>query len=170
MRTQEAIVERIKVVVNQDIFGVEVWDLVAALTAETIASLRGDILAEDYDVQEFAEYPMLKTDEDVRRTAIEYLDFAWDKANSYRGLSANRSMHHYRAWLWLLGVDWVEELMEYEYYGKDCLVRICNYLGVDPAQWDDGVRRNSEPYYEEIDPNSLVYSVMEAVSGRHDGT
>jgi hypothetical protein len=71
------------------------------------------------------------------------MDFAWDKANNGRGISANRSIAHYQAWLWLLGVEWCDTLMDdYEFYGKPQLIRICEYLGLDPKQWDDGERVN----------------------------
>lgn len=76
---------------------------------------------------------------------IEYMPFAWEKANNCRGLSAGRSLAHYTAWLWLDGDNEIWPTLEdYEYYGKDKLVEICNYLGIDSKQWDDGIRKNSE--------------------------
>ncbi len=62
------------------------------------------------------------------------------------GLSANRSMSHYRAWLWIEG-EWSDEdiaaLEDYEDYGKPKLIKICNYLGIDHSKLDDGVRTNA---------------------------
>lgn len=72
----------------------------------------------------------------------EYMAFAWEKANDCRGISAARSMMHYRAWLWLSGEDGFEDLTEYDNYGKDHLVRVCEHLGLDVAEFDDGVRTN----------------------------
>lgn len=76
---------------------------------------------------------------------IDYMPFAWQKANDCRGLSAMRTMQHYQAWLWLDGNDELSEtLSDYEYYGKDHLVKICEYLGLDHTQWDDGIRTNTD--------------------------
>ena len=36
--------------------------------------------------------------------------------------------------------DLAEEIREYQAYGKPQLVKICEFLGLDAAQWDDGVR------------------------------
>ena len=79
--------------------------------------------------------------------AKQYLDFAWNKANGCRGLSAGRSLEHYWAWLWLAGEDeFIKALKfeEYEYYGKELLTSICAYLNVDPVPLDDGNWVNSE--------------------------
>jgi hypothetical protein len=72
------------------------------------------------------------------------MDFAWEKANNCRGLSAMRTMTHYKAWLWLLGQDGFDDLENYSHYGKDNLVRICKFFDLDPKKWDDGRRVNSE--------------------------
>jgi len=71
----------------------------------------------------------------------DYMPFAWQKANNERGISASRSMSHYAAWTWLAGDD-LGNLTDYEHYGKDNLVRICEHYGWDHAQWDDGRRVN----------------------------
>ncbi len=88
------------------------------------------------------EWPAPKTDEQIKTEAIEYMPFAWQKANDCRGISAYRSLAHYMAWLWLLGEDEFDDIQEYEFYGKPQLERICAYFGLDPKQWDDGSRTN----------------------------
>jgi hypothetical protein len=40
--------------------------------------------------------------EAIRGEMKEYLEFAWEKAEGHRGLSALRSITRMRAWLWLL--------------------------------------------------------------------
>ncbi len=81
----------------------------------------------------------------IRVQMAEYMPFAWEKANNCRGLSAGRSIQHYQNWLWLLGEDaLVNEIEHYEYYGKDQLTRVCEFLGLDARQWDDGVRTNTD--------------------------
>jgi hypothetical protein len=73
------------------------------------------------------------------------MPFAWEKANDCRGLSANRSIEHMTAWLWMLGDDLADKMDGlYEYYGKPCLRAICEKYGCKWQQWDDGVWRNSE--------------------------
>lgn len=91
------------------------------------------------------DWPTPKGLAQLREDAIKYMAFAWEKANNCRGISANRSIMHYQAWLWLLGETWGDSLFDdYEFYGKPQLVRICEYFGLDPKQWDDGIRSNTE--------------------------
>lgn len=40
-------------------------------------------------------------------------------------------------------------LEPYEHYGKEHLILVCKFLGLDPATWDDGVRVNSESEAEQ---------------------
>lgn len=125
-----------------DYFGHERMEYLYALpTAEDIetAAGKGNMeISEDYQ-------PAFKSREDVLKRMEEYMEFAWDKANNFRGLSAGRSIQHYIAWTWLAGdPELTKEIenMKYQYYGKDILKRICEYYGWDASQWDDGVRSN----------------------------
>lgn len=141
-RTQQEILDRIKEVRDHDFMGIEVSDLMHGLLFKTAYEenfLKKAVTSLDWDEVRF------KSVEHIRETAINYIDFAWEKANNCRGLSAGRSLSHYRAWLWLMGVDeeWVEDLLNYEYYGKDKLRKICEYLEVDPDKYDDKVRTNT---------------------------
>lgn len=141
MRTQDEIVERTLARFERDIFDFEVPAYLAALDAEHLKLLQDKgILKPDVDMSKVKR--LLVTDEDVLKDAREYMEFAWEKANGCRGISASRSLLHYKAWMWLLGEDQFEDIEDYEYYGKDHLVRLCHYLGLDPNQWDDGVRTN----------------------------
>ena len=103
--------------------------------------------------------PYVKKDKEwdypVKETPMEkihdYLEFAWEKANDYRGLSAVRSIKKFIAWFWLAGGydEFVKELerdleSNFQYYGKDILVKICRRVGEDPGRWDDGKRYNSQ--------------------------
>jgi hypothetical protein len=142
MRTQAEIIERIKTAKKNDLFGFECGDYAGALTKESAESLRGILLKDDADLSDWEQ--QFKTDEDVRKQCIGYMDFAWEKANNCRGLSAMRTMTHYKAWLWLLGQDGFDDLENYSHYGKDNLVRICKFFDLDPKKWDDGRRVNSE--------------------------
>lgn len=137
-RTQNEIVARIEQRKAADPFGFEWPFYVGALDwAHAKPYLKEGAKESGWKRQDDAE---------VRAEAIDYMEFAWDKANGCRGLSAGRSLSHYIAWLWLLGDDelW-PTLTDYQYYGKDELRSICEYLDLDADRWDDGVRVNSEP-------------------------
>lgn len=151
MRTQQEIIGRIRVRHKEDIFGFEWHEYMMALTPDSLGKLRGEVLKADADMVDWQ--PSFTCDDDILKAAREYMPFAWGKANGCRGLSAGRSLSHYQAWLWLLGEDKFDDIDDYQFYGKDELVRICELLGLDASQWDDGVRRNNEPGYD--DENSL---------------
>ena len=71
----------------------------------------------------------LITDEDVIKAMKDYLEFAYEKARDERGMSAYRSMKHYKAWLWLIDKeDMFEDITEYEGYGIDNLDKIKYFL------------------------------------------
>ena len=142
MRTKEEILERIRERRECDIFGFELTEYLSALSKEDAEVLKGEVLKPDADLSGWEQ--TLKTGEDVWQVMVEYMPFAWDKANGCRGISAERSLAHYKAWLWLIEEDWDDRLSDYEFYGKDQLVEICKFLSLDPNQWDDGVRVNSE--------------------------
>jgi len=141
VRTDAEIVARIEARMHKDPFGFEWPYYLVCLPFE---------LAKPYLIEESkskpADWKQAQRDEESLRTeCIDYMPFAWDKANNCRGISANRSIAHFQAWLWLMGVEWADSLWDdYEYYGKPQLVRICEFLGVDHKQWDDGVRTNGE--------------------------
>lgn len=138
-RTQDEIVARIEARKSKDVFGFEVSEYVDFLDFEHARQyLKGDATAEQWAE---AERPLT----DVRQVMIDYMPFAWQKANNCRGISAGRSLAHYQAWLWLDGNDELaEQIRTYEYYGKPQLEEICTYLGLDSAQWDNGRRTNSD--------------------------
>lgn len=139
MRTKKEIIARIHARQDKDIFGFEINDYLVALDFEDAKEfLKPEATEDQWEVA----YP---DDESVRKQAIEYMPFAWDKANNCRGLSVWLWLTHYTAWLWLLGDDelW-PQLEEYELYGKPELRKICDYFGLDADQWDDGIRVNDD--------------------------
>lgn len=140
MRTSAEVIARVDEIKDRDFFGFETNDLICTLESDEIRQL--------YPTEDLEQHVALPRDRDsVIARMLDYMPFAWDKSNGFRGLSAGRSMAHFSAWVWLAGDD-LGDLMSYEFYGKDNLVKICQLYGWDYTQWDDGVRLNSEPDYE----------------------
>lgn len=140
MRTEKEILERIAAVEKDDWLGTTRGDLIHALNFDAARPfLKEGVKPEDWTTT-------LVTDEDVKKAMLDYMEFAWGKANNCRGISASRSIDHYKAWLWLLGDDELFQFCEddYHWYGKPQLKRICEKYGWDYKQWDNGYRGNSE--------------------------
>lgn len=135
MRTDEEILARIDAVKDNDWLGTEMTDLLVCLPFDAAKPhLNGDAIPGDWKVA--------PRDRDaVLARMLDYMPFAWDKANNQRGLSAGRSMSHFSAWTWLIEEDF-GDLHDYVFYGKPHLVAICERFGWNHAQWDDGERSN----------------------------
>lgn len=148
MKTQQEIIDRFNERKQNDFFGFEVGEYVNCLDYEHAKSL--DIVKEEVTKDQWEKDANKYTRESLLERMKDYMEFAWDKANNCRGISANRSIMHYIAWIWLLGDDEfsakVEQEFEdnYEHYGKEILEMICEYYGWDWKQWDNGVRTNYE--------------------------
>lgn len=139
MRSDTEILGRIQAIQDGglDWLGTETTDLIIRLPfASAKPFLKDDAVEADWKVEP-------RDRESVLREALEYMPFAWDKANNCRGISAGRSLNHYSAWMWLIGEDF-GDLNEYEHYGKPQLQSICERFGWDSSEWDDGRRVNSE--------------------------
>lgn len=141
MKTQKEIVEKIEAEKDGDFFGFFTNDLMSYLDFEHVKPYLKEGVTED-------QWEPEKLDrESILAKMHNYMEFAWEKANNFRGLSAGRSIDHYRAWIFLLGDEnKFKSLPDYQYYGKDKLVEICEEYGWDSDRWDDGVRLNEEPY------------------------
>lgn len=142
MRTQDEIAARVRERMDADFLGFEWHEYLNYLDLEHAREFLkpgAEITAEEW------EYEPVDA-EKLRARILDYLPFAWDKANGFRGISASRSLSHFTAWFWLMGEDAMAEAMgrHYEFYGKAQLVQVTQWLGLDPAQFDDGVRRNQE--------------------------
>ena len=86
-----------------------------------------------------------KDDESIKEDILDYMPFAWEKANDRRGLSASRSIDHMTGLLWLMGRDVAaKEIRDYTMYGKPQLRMICEEFGWNWREWDDGFWTHSE--------------------------
>lgn len=118
-RTDEQILTRIEMVRPNDFLGTETGDLIAALSFEAAKSfLKSDATEESFDQWRKSNR------EAVIAEATNYLEFAVGKMQNERGLSANRSIDHYRAWIWLAFDDETFRRFDdadYGWYGRNQL-------------------------------------------------
>jgi len=133
IRTVEEIKNKIKEGFSTDFFGFGVQDIAEALPFEDVKEMLTEEFLNKFNAKELWEKDRLKTKDDVVNKMKDYLDFAWDKANSERGLSADRSIQHYIAWSWLIDDQLYNELVrmyktEYRDYGKNILSYIEKWL------------------------------------------
>jgi hypothetical protein len=140
MKRTEEIVARMKAVKDHDWLGTIAGDLLNYLTFDAAK----EHLNEGITAEQWAEYQ--KEVKPPLVQAAEYLDFAWDKANNCRGISAGRSINHLNAWLWLAGLDDLvnQEFVHYNMYGKRQLVIASVICGVDWRKLDNGRWSNYE--------------------------
>lgn len=135
IRSQDEIAARIAQVKDSDWLGTEVTDLMVQLPFDRARQW----LSDDAAQTEFEE--AAATERDVQKAAIDYLDFAIGKAVNHRGISAGRSVSHFRAWLWLILPDEQFDLfenIEYPQYGAPKIRAAARLLGAESV-WDAAV-------------------------------
>jgi hypothetical protein len=143
MRATAEILNRIEELKDSDFFGVTTSDLIDFLPFDDAREMYKDDLS-DEEIAEIKANILIPTKKNVLAKMKDYLLFAWEKANSKRGLSANRSIDHMRAYLWLLGDDVLQgmESIEYEHYGKEQLIYCSELCGFNWQEHDNGDRVN----------------------------
>lgn len=128
MKTQEEILQRMEEIKNDDFFGFQRSDLIEYLDFENAKQyLKPEVTEQEWNEREIKS---------PKEKMLDYMPFAWNKANNQRGLSAARSIDHYRAWLWLDGNEELSQnIADYDDYGRPQLRQICDYLGIDYKQY-----------------------------------
>lgn len=134
MRTQEEIKNRIKEVEQDDFFGTQTNDLIECLDLEQAKDmLKPEGYEEEKAKPEKERAIRIHTDDEIKKRIVDYLDFAWDKASGHRGLSANRSIDHFKAWVWLIGDDealaFLNDEKNYPRYGAPMLKYLSERFG-----------------------------------------
>lgn len=134
MRTVSEIKDKIKEGFTKDFFGFGVSDILKALPFEDAKEFLKEEFINKESAGEEWESMRIKTDEDVKEKMLDYLPFAWEKAEGERGLSADRSIRHFAAWAWLIDNEFYEEIehmydTNYAMYGKPILTFIGEKLG-----------------------------------------
>lgn len=107
MRTQKEIIDRFNSVSGDDYLGFETCVLAEWLTYESVKEL--GVLVEGTTEKEWDKLYKEPTYENVLKRMKDYISFAYDKARGHRGISAYRSLAHYKSWVWLLDDGFSEE-------------------------------------------------------------
>ena len=131
MRTQEEIVTRLRAELENpsDFFGTGVTDLLEALDWD-----HGKEFTRDGTTQQEYEQALAGPDEEGLMDIVrKYFPFALEKADDHRGLSASRSISHFKTWIWILKTD--EELAAFEatdymQYGVPQLLKAAEIFGL----------------------------------------
>ncbi len=142
VRTEHEILTHIEEVQSTDWMGTIRNDLISYLPFESAKQFLKDGVTDK-------DWMAASSDIDSLKARIkDYMDFAWEKANDNRGISAGRSIEHMQAWLWMMGENNVaQEIENYSFYGKPQLRAICEKFGWDWHDWDDDrwVNNESDP-------------------------
>ncbi len=112
-RTQEEILQRFETA--DDFFGTQRVDLVSFMTFENAKKFLND----DFVLKVESGEEKWEPSPDAKTKIVEYLPFAYDKAEGQRGLSAARSLLHFKTWIWLDDPDFYDEIISEmeDYYG-----------------------------------------------------
>ena len=149
-RTYEEIVERANAIKDNDFFGFETQDLLERLPYRYLRPFLKE------DIKNWKE-----VDTPIVETIINYLPFAWEKANNCRGISANRSISHFKTWLWLDKSHIDLKFIRYQCYGKPQLVLISEEFGFDWRQHDDGEWCNDAgDYFSPTERDEIINTVL----------
>jgi len=145
-RSQDEITQRLQAITDAgaDPYGAERSRLLEALDFDLLDPWFRP--GQKPTTQEWSTRQMVTT-EAAHAAILEYLPFAWEKANTKRGTSALRSLAHFAGLLWLTG-DARNELVArltpthrpddagqstdaHAYFGKTALVSVSEVVGFD---------------------------------------
>ncbi|MCK5217842.1 MAG: hypothetical protein KAJ93_08635 [Methanosarcinales archaeon] len=127
LRTIQEIKERFEKA--DDFMGIQKTDLISFMDYETAKPHLKKEYVEKVDLKEEKWIP----ETDSKINILDYLDFAYKKAENERGLSASRSMLHFKTWIWLDNDDFYNEIIglidNYDSYGIPALDKISEFYG-----------------------------------------
>lgn len=131
MRTAQEIKTRFES--SGDLFGTQKSDLIEFMEYEDAKPY----LKEDYIalIEKWEEKWEKRTE--AKQLILDYMAFAYDKAESQRGLSAGRSMLHFRTWIWIDDPIFYEEIISdidnYTDYWIPTLDKIAAHYGYNKS-------------------------------------
>ena len=151
---------------TSDWLGTQRSDLIAHLPWE---AAKGLIVDGTGDANAWTE--LARDEASIRAEMLDYMPFAWKKANDRRSLSAERSLEHMSAWLWLIGRDKAAaQISKHDQYGKPQLRAICEAFGWDWQQWDDGLWSEDEMEDGEPAPRTRIKLMEDECAGSPAGS
>jgi hypothetical protein len=126
MKTPEEILGRIKQQIEEDDLFMTWSDLLKYLPY----SMAKEFLKPEVKENDWKQETLTK--ENVIASMSSYMVFALGKAEDHRGISACRSIDHFKGWLWLLGDDELIKFADHNYpmYGAPILKKICDKYGL----------------------------------------
>lgn len=137
MPTQEQILARYNARKSGDPLGFEVGEYVDYLEFPLAKQfLKEGVTEQEWNEARAQTKPPLDAIKD-------YMAFAFGKAHGQRGISANRSILHIIAWVWLTGDEAYADELDREYqtnyrgYGLSILRSVCAHYGWDPKEHGD---------------------------------
>jgi hypothetical protein len=129
MRTVDEVLAKIDVVGNTIAGSMTVDDLYEVLTYDEVKSkLRPEVTREEWGEVHS------RSPESARRKLVRYLPFAIEKAVGHRGISASRSVSHFKNWVWLMEDSEAQEFIaddgNYAMYGAPIIKYLLNRYSV----------------------------------------
>jgi len=80
------------------------------------------------------EWSQVITIKETAQDFLDYMVFAWKKAQDERGISAGRSVQKLATWLWIMNREDLSELIEkeslYNPYGAPALIEVCDKMNI----------------------------------------
>ena len=134
MRTSDEIVFRILLLEGADLLEFESSVLVGFLPENRLMDVSLSLKKE----ATWEHTP--PTEEAVKKAMRAYFDFAMQKCKGERGISASRSISHYRAWVWLLkdeeALAFLNNMCNYPEYGRPMLEYLNERFGFSKEETD----------------------------------
>lgn len=135
LRGYDEIVERFKAIsgADDDFFGFKTALMAHYLRFEDAKSILKDEYVREVESGDKKWVTITDTSE-CAQDFLDYMSFAWGKAEGERGISASRSIEKLGTWLWLMGRGDLEELISqddlYNPYGAPALIEVCERMGI----------------------------------------
>ncbi len=152
MRSQDEIMQQLRdrKELGHDPMGNELMEYIYALDLEHVNKAFAEMRPDEEPLKEHNQ--LYATDEKMLHVMQDYIDFAYNKIEQQRGLSAERSVLHYIAWLWLIGNDALYEKADamyqknYRDYGRPIIDMIADHYGWPKVARDESLMpaRNAE--------------------------
>lgn len=130
--SQDKIIERYNEVKNE-FMSFEGEVLIDFLSFESAKEfLKNDYVAEV--VAGTKEYAFVSDINEAAQDFLDYMNFAWGKAQDERGISASRSVQKLGAWLFVMGRDDLRLIIDnddlYNPYGAPALIAVCKEMKI----------------------------------------